>query len=368
MLFQPFGGALPAAFGGGSPVRFSAAAAATTPPADGKESSTKDDGRSSKDSGKDEKSEKDKKKDKDDDSNLFLDNLGKIFLAAIGGVVLMLVRSSRGTANKTAVRDRIESLSVLDPLEIDDLRVANSELTVEVWDDIVGEVGGAFPDGRASYQDFVSVVVQTMRRLKGNAFTVQLGHYLDRVVVELLDDMEEADAAKAKQGAEPSALDAAADAGSGDRTRKDLPLSLLLTVLSLALNAGVNDRVKALFDVMKRYSVEDDTGDTVSEDDVVRMVGYLQQTCQLVPDAQIVYGEMKYPVQQYRRGNATELVAGGSKIMAEEGTKGEAGEKEGDGGGGDDACTYDMTEFQRLLRTKSVCAWGECYVKKRGLD
>ena len=85
---------------------------------------------SSSDGTKDEKAKNQKK---EDDSNLFLDNIGKIFLSAIGGVILMMLRSSRGTHNRTELRDHIETMAVLDPMEIEDLRLANSELTTEVW-------------------------------------------------------------------------------------------------------------------------------------------------------------------------------------------------------------------------------------------
>eukprot|EP00566_Odontella_aurita_P014994 CAMPEP_0113549954 /NCGR_PEP_ID=MMETSP0015_2-20120614/13720_1 /TAXON_ID=2838 /ORGANISM="Odontella" /LENGTH=350 /DNA_ID=CAMNT_0000450721 /DNA_START=268 /DNA_END=1321 /DNA_ORIENTATION=- /assembly_acc=CAM_ASM_000160 len=336
-----FGGALnPASLG---PAWFSASATAGVerPETEGKGSAREGDAKS-------EKKEKGK-----DDSNIFLDNIGKIFLAAIGGVVLMLIRSSRGNANKTAARDRIESLSVLDPLEIDDLRVANSELTPTVWREIANEAHATFPSGRATYEEFVGVVRQVMMRLKGDAFTVQLGHFLDRVAIGVL---ENSDSSVLGKGEDNPTLKT--DGAYILKTEKALPLSLLFTILLLCLNSNVKDRVKVLFEVMKHYSVEDAEG-KVSEEDVVRMVAYLQQTCQLVPDAQIVFSDVKYPVQQYRRGNPRELVAGANKTMVEDGTKDSSD---------DNAGRYDEAEFHQLLRTKSVCAWGECYVKKRGLD
>lgn len=76
------------------------------------------------------KKEKKEKTTKDDDSNIFLDNLGKIFLAVIGFIIGWLVRGSYGTSNRNKLRDSLEDLAALDPLEVDDLRVANSELTL----------------------------------------------------------------------------------------------------------------------------------------------------------------------------------------------------------------------------------------------
>jgi hypothetical protein len=37
------------------------------------------------------------------------------------------------------------------------------------------------------------------------------------------------------------------------------------------------------------------------------MVGYLQETCQLPPNAQIVPTETKHPTQQWKKGTAKDL-------------------------------------------------------------
>eukprot|EP00568_Trieres_chinensis_P001179 CAMPEP_0183309438 /NCGR_PEP_ID=MMETSP0160_2-20130417/25341_1 /TAXON_ID=2839 ORGANISM="Odontella Sinensis, Strain Grunow 1884" /NCGR_SAMPLE_ID=MMETSP0160_2 /ASSEMBLY_ACC=CAM_ASM_000250 /LENGTH=228 /DNA_ID=CAMNT_0025473465 /DNA_START=116 /DNA_END=799 /DNA_ORIENTATION=- len=228
-------------------------------------------------------------------------------------------------------------------MEIDDLRVANSEFTLEVWDSIRKEILSAFPSGRARYEDFVSVVIQTMRGIKGEAFTIQLGHLLDRVAVDVLEETERGTDDEASM----SALER--DGDLGERT---LPLPLLFAILSLALNCNVKDRVQILFEAARMTNGSGDAGEEggtlASEEDVIKMVEHLQHTCQLAPDAQIVYGDQKYPVQQYQKGTAAELVAGAKKTMGEEGIKDFTG---------DNGDKYDVTDFHRLLRTKSVCAW-----------
>jgi hypothetical protein len=82
--------------------------------------------------------------------------------------------------------------------------------------------------------------------------------------------------------------------------------------------------------------------EVVTIDEVRRMVGYLQDTCQLVPEAQIIATDKKYPTQQYRCGTPHEIVSW-------EGATDEV----------------DVDGFAAILRSKSVCAWGECYHKKK---
>lgn len=262
-----------------------------------------------KDSGT--KDSKDKKK-KEDNSNLFLDNLGKIFLGAIGLLIASLVRSSYGTSNRTKVREQLEEKSALDPLEVDDLRVANSQLTPEVFRDIMEDVQETFPEGTATYTDFVSCVRKNMARLKGDAFTVELGYLVDRAVLAALHE-------KDKREDEP------------------LPLVFLLTALSMSLRSTVDDRIAILFEAMQPKN------GSVRYEDIRDMVGYLQDTCQLVPDAQIVKGEQKYPIQQYERGTPDQLVQWE----------------------GSDQDALDKEAFSAIVTSKAVCAWGECYNRRK---
>ena len=249
---------------------------------------------------------------KADDSNVFLDNLGKIFLSAIGLIIASLVRSSYGSTNRNNVRDELENKASLDPFEIDDLRVANSQLTPDVFRTIMQDVQDAFPYGTASYRDFVHAVRRTMIRLKGDAFTVELGHLLDRAVISALD----------KEGIPED---------------EQVPLPFLLAALSLTLNSSVSDRITVLYESLQLKN------GTVTFDDVLHMVGYLQQTSQLVPDTQVVEGDTKYPAQQYERGTPQQLV-------------------QWDGSNAD---VMDQDAFTAILTSRSVCAWGECYVKKK---
>ena len=258
------------------------------------------------------KKEEASKKEKKDDKNIFFDNLGSIFLAGIGAVIAGLVRSYYGTANKNAVRDSVEDAASIDPIEIDDLRVANSELKLQVFRTILEQLVQDIPQKECTYEEFLTQVRRIMKSLKGDMFTVQLGHLLDRVVLAALQK-------------------------HGKSSREPMPLAFWLTTLSLALNSSVPERIQVLYEVLENSAT---TPTTIKE--VIEMVGYLQDTCQLVPDSQVVPTSSKYPVQQYKVGTAEELV------------KWE-----------DETDLMDVDAFADILRSKSVCAWGECYHKKK---
>lgn len=249
---------------------------------------------------------------KKDNSNIFLDNLGKIFLGAIATVVAMVIRSSSSTKKKNNLRDQIEDASILDPVEIDELRIANSELTPDVFRHIVRDLLDRFPQHTCSYREFTRSTRTTMAQLKGGEFTVQLGHYLDRVVADVLGKY-------------------------GKSADDPLPLALWLATLSMALYSSVDERIEVLFESMEKEN------SSVLFSQVEDMVGYLQDTCQLPPDTQVVATETKYPVQLWERGTPSQLVPW-------DGSKNDK---------------MDLESFKSILKSKSVCAWGECYHKKK---
>ncbi len=74
-------------------------------------------------------------KKKDDDSNIFLDNLGKNSYPP---------SVSSSYSSRVALREEMEHAALLDPLEIEDLRCANSDFDVHVWNAIVEEIKNEF--------------------------------------------------------------------------------------------------------------------------------------------------------------------------------------------------------------------------------
>jgi hypothetical protein len=181
-----------------------------------------------------------------------------------------------------------------------------------------------------------------------------MGHLLDRVVIKALADQLESSSQEETTSTDSSnsfSGDWGQEQHGGGADGDVMPLPFWLTVLSLALNGPVPDRIRILYEIAqleKGRPMEVSSGDEedtqVTLDEVRKMVGHLQNTCQLVPDKQVVPTETKYPAQQYKRGTPIELVQWEGK---------------------DDKEGIDIDAFAGILRSKSVCAWGECYHKKK---
>jgi len=303
-------------------------------------------------------------------SDYFLDNLGKVFFASIAGVVLMLVRSSRGGTNRANVKTEIENeISVLDPLEIDDLRSLNGEKKMSV--EKFREIMKLFYDKHYSpqcahnandesmmmtYQDFVYLITKLIKEknekeeggdTNGRLNNIEASHLLDRVAMSV---------------------------SKSDKEMK-LPVPLLFTILSLTLpndtsndRKTIDERIQVLFDLMQLSSSQDnnnnkekqkDTSSSnntfITEQSVIELIHYLQQTNQLAPEPQILQTtEAKYPTQQYHVGSPLELFAFAKNEIA----------LVQDNDDGDDA-KYTVEDVKDLLRTTFICAWGECYGKRK---
>ena len=64
----------------------------------------------------------------------------------------------------------MESAALLDPLEIEDLRCANSDFDIHVWNAIVEEIKNEFVDRgivNMAYPQFLSLVMRVMKERKG---------------------------------------------------------------------------------------------------------------------------------------------------------------------------------------------------------
>lgn len=93
----------------------------------------------------------------------------------------------------------------------------------------------------------------------------------------------------------------------------------------------------------------DDTNKMIRLDQVRRLVHYLQLTDQLVIETQLrPMKERAYPIQQYHQGSSTELVQW-------------SGSDDDYDDYDDDKQPLDIHALKSILKSKSVCAWGECY-------
>lgn len=227
------------------------------------------------------------------------------------------------TNQRNALRDELEAQAALDPLEIDDLRLTNSQLTPAVFRALL-ETIPQDEQQEMTYAAFVEAVRRGMVQIKGPTMTVELGHLLDRVVVTAL------------QKHNRTTLDA-------------MPMEFWWVVLSLALNSSAAERIQMLYQVLLSKQRE-----RVTMEDVTRMVEYLQDTCQLVPDSQIQpVVTHKYPLQQYECAAAKDLLVNWKNVS--------------DDAVAADEDTIDMDAFAAILKSKSVCAWGLCYYRSKAM-
>ena len=362
--------------------------------------------------GNDDSKKQKEGKEKRTAGDVFLDHLGTVFLSCIAAILIALFRSSRGSSNKLAIRDALEEASALDPFEIQDLRDANhpimtSEFLGKVLEELrrqEHEMAG-LGDGRIrmGYTEFVSRAMRIMREIRGDeGCTIQLGHMIDRVMLAMVS------AQKSGSTIETKKLKIATNEGNSGVIDDDVDddIDIYLIILSLVMSGPVRDRVGYLFEVMRtmpksRRDERDgddsnhDTNDNnegkgnndneteqkrVDEECIVAMIGHLQRSYQLVADTQVRASDDEwFPFQQYRVGNSHELVAGGKeerKNFLSDGALQVSSDGDDSGKTGEDGQRrregqergWTCDDFHHLLRSKSVCAWGECYIKKKGLQ
>mmetsp|Transcript_10282 Transcript_10282/g.13590 ORF Transcript_10282/g.13590 Transcript_10282/m.13590 type:complete len:359 (-) Transcript_10282:104-1180(-) len=256
-----------------------------------------------------------KKKEK---NNIFLDNLGTIFLSAIGLLIASLVRSFYASTRKNALRERLEEIATLDPLEIDELRRVNPTLNVSVFRALVQQVWKRYPDGQMTYQEFMETVRGALVK-EHRVPTVEFGHLLDRVALHNIEL-------------------------KGDDSTTPQSATLWMVILSLALNAPTPDRIQVLYEILQKEAEALQASPVVTVAKVQELIQFLQTTDQLALEKQLIpTKEKQYPVPHYHRGTAEELI-------------------EWEGATND---AIDVDALAAILRSQSICAWGECYHKKK---
>lgn len=241
-------------------------------------------------------------------SNIFLDNLGKLFLAGIGLVIASLVRSYYGQNNKNRKRDQLEDEAPIDPIELNELRFANQGiLDYAKFVQIVNLIYQETTENENGTWDYRQFTYRVRNFLQNDS--IQLGHYLDRVYLKYAEQQHQ--------------------------DSDQFSPRFFCVLLSLSLHGSIPERVSALYHILQKE------GTTLQN--VRAIVQDLQNTYQLPPDTQIVpVAHAKYPIQQYERGQ---------NLLQE--------------WRGEDQDPIDLDAFNEILRSRAVCAWGECYHKKK---
>lgn len=223
------------------------------------------------------------------------------------------------------------------------------------WDqalfhEVAAAVVAAFPERKASsYQALIEVVAKV---LGGHGKRLQMGHYLDRVV--LCTQPEEG------------------------REGREVDVLVFLCALSLSLNLDVDERVAALFDtmlVLRGGLGGEGGGGYMDRRALEKLLGGLVATAQ-VPAEVLVQPDktMEYPFQSYKVASIEEIVdkaivegkeryekrvkdakKAGREPPVPPPLAGEEGGRPGDGG------RLSLEGLVQMLETKAICAWGECY-------
>jgi len=329
------------------------------------------------------------KKEKEDESssnNIFLDNLGKIFLGLVGALVLFIYRSTVSNGRIEKLRDEIEDTSSLDPEEVNDLRFANKGFDCAMYNAIARDCYAYFGrDGspqEVKYEDFVARVFSILLEMKqpnGAIPAIQFGNLLDRVVY----NVNETGGLQNSAGGKERGFDRSVKVGgvgggevSVDKVdyEKGSSLFFLLVLLSLCIYETPDRRLESIF---RLCELEERDGGDVSSDGVggdvgsngennnppleerlvklstvEKLVTHLQTTCQLPPDQQILETEVQYPFREYKRATGSELVQ--ESLVLLEWT------------GRDENITLD--NFCTLLKSRGIGYCGECYKLRRKND
>mmetsp|Transcript_33835 Transcript_33835/g.43464 ORF Transcript_33835/g.43464 Transcript_33835/m.43464 type:complete len:330 (-) Transcript_33835:421-1410(-) len=257
-----------------------------------------------------EKSKK-KVKDESDEGGMISNNLGKIFGGVLLSIALYFYRLSKNREQKDALIAQVEESYGAEPYEIEDLRNANMQLNARKFKNIAEKIMEAYPS-QVTYKDFVVAVSKEF------GATMQHGFLLDRVVIKYLQNHPE----KNEDG--------------------PLPVSFLLAALSLAMYSDVDERAEVFHNLLAKGSTD------LGKDAAADFISALQDTCQIPAERNIREDSEKYPIQKYRVISGPEMLEEALEELKEK-------EKE----------QLSLEDFSKVLRSKAVCAWGECFHRGR---
>eukprot|EP01039_Chlorochromonas_danica_P010654 gene10655-11814_t len=256
-------------------------------------------------------------------------NGGKLFLFAAGVVAGLIYRYYEGLQDRNRVEEQVERGSMLEPYEIQMLRLANGYDLDQYKQMIQAMVKqGLSWDSSIGYDEVIHLVSDTIRQQDKSssstttATTLKLGHLIDRVVY-----------GKALKGSHESKVPVA-----------HFPLSVAFTVglLALPMESNVDNRLHGLF-----YASTSLTGrEEMTRSDLIEVIQSLVESDQIPSEKQIEETGEKYPIRRHRRRSPENMVK-----MYEEQILKATNAKE----------SWNETDFVACIASRYVCAWGACY-------
>ena len=138
----------------------------------------------------------------------------------------------------------------------------------------------------------------------------------------------------------------------------------------MASHASIDERIEALFAVAVAHEARrggdhdfdaspaavDPARAKLARRGVAAQVGWLMETCQVPHEKHVVEDDEVWPAQTYRAARPGELAR--AALRSKELTD-QFGEQVAD------ARELDLEQFAAVLRSNAVCAWNECYAKRK---
>lgn len=339
-----------------------------------------------------------------DKEGIFSKHGGKMVLGFLGALGLWFLRNHLGNKSFDALKDEVEAACPLEPEEVEEFRCLN-DYPPPTFRKVLDSARKAFPSGRATYPEFVRHVTAS-GTLPEPLFA---GNLLDRLVLTAAAHRGFLGAAARGEPAPAPSLVASgvsrtgglgndvglAERGGGwgggpDDTasavtaggEEELDLDFLMVAFSTAVNTTPAERIGQLWELMRDDSFgqpEESTGGNLKDEKykeeyipaarAEKMVGLLLAGQQLPVGRYAVKDETRvWPVQQYRFASASDVFLKGLVDLHQEQEKRGKGWIERKLGKAydprsEEQISYEL--FERVLRSGSVCAWGECFAHAR---
>ncbi len=130
-----------------------------------------------------------------------------------------------------------------------------------------------------------------------------------------------------------------------------------------------NERLKREYENRLAQAVaQENADDQMSEDSAERLLEYLQQTCQIPPEKQIVTTGVKYPVEVFRKKLPADMIRSWKRESKLQGpTRVDSGGNRGEGPKEAPSSMLTRAQVRELVLGVDVCAWGECWRRRGGL-
>ncbi|OQR98403.1 aminomethyltransferase [Thraustotheca clavata] len=228
-------------------------------------------------------------------------------ILALGGYIY---RGSKNRKYFEAIQNEIDDQTPISPYEAYELRSQN-EITPEVFEKVRVAARKFFPGNEATVHDFDLCLGSVL-----NGMQLKNLHHLERVLMSLPKN----------------------EAGK-------VNVDLLLVAFSLAVKGDVDQRLKCLY----QLQVPQASSNKITRDQIESILDNTLTTFQIPAEKRVVAVDGKtYPFQEYAVGTANELLHAAVQSAIKDKTLPEEAPTQ-----------YTLEEFNLLMKSKSICIWGE---------